>query len=109
MGAPLFSSMVSAHLWKQAPFLRLIFPLVAGIIFQWHAHLSLNANLFSISVCLVPVLLYFFFSPVEKYRLAEAIGLFIHLLVFFLGALLIHGKERHLNKITITQQENIYL
>jgi len=58
--------MVSAHLWKQAPFLRLIFPLVAGILFQWHAHLSINTNLYFIAFCLVPVLLYSFGSPVEN-------------------------------------------
>ncbi|MFT3978847.1 MAG: ComEC/Rec2 family competence protein [Ferruginibacter sp.] len=82
--------------WKQAPTLRLLFPLTAGIILQWYVSFSL----LYIAVCMVcaasALLLFVFFPTARLAGLAIYRGVIFHLLLLSFGMLLTWQKDaRH--------------
>jgi len=84
--------------WKKAPFIRLLLPLVAGIILQWYvqfpAVVIITAIIsFSVSFCL------FLLLPVAvRFKWQALQGFIIHLLIISFGLLLTWQKDiRHNN------------
>jgi len=84
--------------WKHAPFIRLILPLIAGIIMQWYFQVSVQviaAALISFSISF----LLFFLLPVSlRFKLQPLQGLIINLLLLSFGLLITWHKDiRHSN------------
>jgi competence protein ComEC len=81
------------HTWKKVPFLRLLLPLVAGILMQWHV----GASFIFLCVSLVISFLGFtFFSLlpfVNRFRFSGLAGLFISWLFFSLGGLITRQQD----------------
>lgn len=75
--------------WKQAPFTRLIFPLIAGIAFAWYFPFK---NLLSLQILFGLFLLLLLFSFLvtrsKKFRYRKYGNLLVFLIVFILGSLL---------------------
>src|SRR5688500_10262698 len=87
-----------AHLWHYAPFLRLLFPLMAGILVQWYFPFS--PNLLLICGCLITltVIFYFFLPDKRKFQFNSINGLLINILLFIAGACLVWKKDIRHNK-----------
>lgn len=80
-------------LLKKAPFLRLVIPLMAGIIIQHHWHFSSNTAIFIIGAAGSFSLVFYLLPPFYKLRYRNAQGLGILAAVFGLGMLLYTVKD----------------
>src|SRR5688572_20155098 len=99
-----------AHLWHYAPFLRLLIPLVIGIIIQWYFPVSISILLISACFSISVIALYFFLPDRRKYQLSTMNGLVIHLLLFTTGACLVWLNDiRHEKKWIGNMSQNKYL
>ena len=81
------------YLWQRVPSLRLLLPLIVGIIVQTYAPLTLN---FIVAVGLLSIffiITYSFFSDAWKFKLAPANGLALQLAVLMLGACLTYKND----------------
>lgn len=83
-------------IWKKAPFIRLLLPLIAGIILQWYLQFSLIVIVsalicYSIAYCL------FWLLPIAlRFKVQALQGIIIQLLIITLGAWLTWQKDvRH--------------
>ncbi len=82
--------------WKEAPFVRLLIPLVTGILIQWYAGLQLVVLLTGLVFCLVAAGIFSILQLKERFRLYSINGLAINLLIAFSGCLLVFLKDiRH--------------
>src|SRR5215213_10003689 len=97
-----------AYLWHYAPFLRLIIPLMAGILIQWYIPLSIFLLLIISCCCVVFIGIYFFLPDKRKYQFNSINGLIIYFLLFVMGAGLVWTKDIRHNKEWIghTVQKN---
>src|SRR5688572_22918135 len=76
------------HIWKKAPFIRFLIPLIAGILLQWH--LKIEPGVFRILLwASFTVTTTFFFIPFfERYKLSSLNGLSASVLFTAVGGLL---------------------
>ncbi|MEO5967139.1 MAG: ComEC/Rec2 family competence protein, partial [Ferruginibacter sp.] len=80
-------------LWKTAPFLRILIPLISGIVFQFYMSLSFQILLVFIIFLLI---LYFgvnYLSVDRKYKLRNIHGAILQCLVFFIACLLTYNAD----------------
>jgi len=87
--------MTSAQLYslKKYPFIRLLLPLIAGIVLQWHLQIELLYILF-ISIVTISLLFIFIFLPVaKKFSLRWLQGCFIIILFAALGSCITYKKN----------------
>src|SRR5215203_810556 len=98
-----------AHLWHYAPFLRLLFPLMGGILFQWSFPFSLIFLFLTGCLIVLAVSFYFFLPDQRKFQFITINGLLINLLLFVAGACLVWAKDIRHNKEWIgnTNQKSI--
>ncbi len=82
--------------WKQAPFLRLLLPLMLGILLQWYLQFDLLYIIFS-GLSFVTAFFLFQLLPFSlKFKLQPLQGLLINLIIIILGLLLTYNKDiRH--------------
>ncbi len=81
------------YLWKQMPFVRLIIPLMAGIILQWYLQFSLSSLIVFVVSVGVP-LLFFSFLPLSlKYSLQWLQGVTVTLFIAAIGLLTTYNKD----------------
>jgi competence protein ComEC len=79
--------------WKEAPFLRLIIPLMLGIIVQWNLRVPINIS-WIISTAIIILLLGFQFSkPFIQFKLYWLNGFSLNALLFFTGVLLTYYQD----------------
>ena len=79
--------------WKQIPFIRLIIPLMIGIVCQWYLVFSLRQLfIFTIATSLILVI-YFLLSFSKKYIYRWLQGVGFNLLFFVLGMSLIYTND----------------
>lgn len=83
---------------KKAPFTRLLFPLIAGIITQWQLQLTLKIWLLVFSLSLLLLLTLFLLPPFEKFQYTSVNGFFIFIIFFTLGAGIAWNKDIRHNK-----------
>jgi len=76
------------HIWKKAPFIRFLIPLIAGIILQWHFQIRPGVLWISLFVSLAMILTFFFIPFFERYKLSLLNGLSICVLFIAVGGLL---------------------
>ncbi|MBK8609730.1 MAG: ComEC/Rec2 family competence protein [Chitinophagaceae bacterium] len=82
--------------WKQAPFIRLLLPLVAGILLQWYFQISATAIVFSLVSFGLAFILFLLLPMALRYKLKPLQGVFIQLIFISLGMLLTWQKDvRH--------------
>jgi len=76
------------RIWKKAPFIRFLLPLIAGIVLQWH--LQIQAGLLWITLCMstITTLTFFFIPFFERYKLSALSGMAVIVLFTSLGGLL---------------------
>ncbi len=80
-------------LWKSSPFVRLILPLIVGIIFQWYLQIPFYVNVVCMIV-LVAFIVGFNFLPIDKhYQYQWVQGFFINAIIFCLGIFLCWQKD----------------
>jgi competence protein ComEC len=85
-----------AYLWNYAPFLRLLIPLMAGIIIQWYISLPLLLLIVICGACLSFVVFYSFLPEGRKFQFSSANGFCSHLLLAGMGACLVWVNDiRH--------------
>lgn len=86
----------SVPIWKKAPFLRLLLPVIIGIILQWYLQFDLYEILFAAICFSIPVFLFRFFPSVLQYNFKGLQGLFINLTLIAFGLFLTYQKDiRH--------------
>jgi len=112
-------SMPVIHIWLKAPFIRLLLPLMAGIILQWHLPVSPAILWFVLAISIVVLISIFYISFFERYKVAFINGLAVSIIFISLGALLVWYKniqhdEKWFGKtykpddaLVITLQENV--
>ncbi len=83
-------------IWKKAPFIRLLLPLIAGILLQWYLQISLQ---FIVTACIsfgIAFLLFLLLPIAIRFKLQPLQGLIIQLVFVALGAWLTWQKDmRH--------------
>jgi competence protein ComEC len=82
--------MISApvYFWKQTPFIRLLLPLIAGIIVQWYCQLPMPLWGISLTFSLIFQNIFSVVSFFRRYQLAWMNGLGIILFIISIGALI---------------------
>jgi competence protein ComEC len=84
------------HLWYKAPFLRLIFPFIAGILIQWHGEFSFHLLIWTFYVLLIAIIIYQFLPLSKKFIFSSFNGVALTLLIGVLGTILTWIKDiRH--------------
>lgn len=79
--------------WKKAPFLRLLIPVIAGILFQFYIGFPISSILFA-GIGSISLLFVFSFLPaVLRFRLRILQGILLSLLLSFLGSYLVWQKD----------------
>jgi competence protein ComEC len=84
------------HIWKNAPFIRFLIPLMTGIILQWHLQFPLIGLWIVCGVTITILLSFFLLSFFERYKLSAINGIAITVLFISVGGLLAWYKDiRH--------------
>jgi len=79
--------------WKEAPFIRLLLPLITGILLQWYAPQPLPVVVIVIVPCLLLLLLSGLLPVVYRYRWRRLQGVVIQILIAGMGLLLVQQKD----------------
>ena len=89
MGLPLI------HIWKKAPFIRFLIPLIAGIILQWHLQTEPGALWVLLIVSSAITIIFFFIPFFQRYKLSVIAGLAVTGMFMAIGGLLSWHKNIH--------------
>ena len=81
------------HFWKRTPFIRVLLPLMAGVIIQWNSQLPLNVWWTLLIFSLVIISFIFFIPLFQRYRSGWLNGVGFILLFISLGAVLTWYKD----------------
>lgn len=76
------------YLWKRAPFVRILFPFITGILIQWYCPLPLQTWAIVSVISFIGLVSFFRISFFRRYKYSWLSGLCIALLFIALGALL---------------------
>src|SRR5689334_3968086 len=80
-------------LWRRAPFIRFLFPLMAGIIIQWYWQIPAKISWLIFLSALLASFALFFPDVRVRFRLAIANGIVILVLFVSLGCLLTRFRD----------------
>ena len=87
---------ITIPIWKKAPFIRFLVPLIAGIILQWNFQWPLEILWGVLSFSIVFLGVSFLLTNYSRYRLAVTNGVAIIFIFLSLGSLLVWYKDiRH--------------
>ena len=73
-------------IWKKAPFIRLLLPLMAGIILQWYLQFTLSVIVTAFISYSVGYLLFLILPIALRFKMQAIQGFIIQLLIVALGA-----------------------
>ena len=76
------------HIWKKAPFIRFLVPLITGIILQWHFQIPPGGLWIALFISSITTILFFFIPFFERYKLSVVGGLVVTVSFISLGGLL---------------------
>ncbi|HEY5771966.1 MAG TPA: ComEC/Rec2 family competence protein, partial [Chitinophagaceae bacterium] len=76
------------HIWKKAPFIRFLLPLIAGIILQWHFQIQTGVLWIALCTSAIITATFFFIPFFERYKLSAVSGMAAAVLFIALGGLL---------------------
>ncbi len=80
-------------LWKSSPFVRLILPLVVGIIFQWYIKVPFQINAICIASLIILLFLFNVLSIEKRYKFQWLQGLLINTVIFCIAIFLCWQKD----------------
>jgi len=80
-------------LWKQAPFVRLIVPFIAGVIIQFYIGIPIFFTIVGTAILLSLLVLFIFLPITYKYTLQWLHGLIINLIICFSALLITWQKD----------------
>ncbi|MBS1933377.1 MAG: ComEC family competence protein, partial [Bacteroidetes bacterium] len=80
-------------IWKDAPFLRLIIPLIAGIIAQYYLHLPVFISYSFIAASILSLLIFQRIKTFAQFKWYWLNGILLNALLFCIGALLTYHKD----------------
>ena len=81
------------YFWKSSVFIRLLPPLIAGIILQWQTGLALFVLNIGILFCLLLLVIYFFVPIQLRFRLSFLYGFISFLLFILIGGRLTYSQD----------------
>ncbi|HKC35897.1 MAG TPA: ComEC/Rec2 family competence protein, partial [Chitinophagaceae bacterium] len=81
-------SLPAIHIWKKAPFVRFLPPLIAGIVLQWHLQIQPVILWILLCISLIIITTFFFIPFFERYKLSIINGFAVTALFIALGGLL---------------------
>ncbi len=76
------------HIWKKAPFIRFLIPLIAGIILQWQLQIAPGILWILLLVAAITAIAFFFIPYFERYKLSLLNGLSVSIIFIAVGGLL---------------------
>ncbi|MEO6454379.1 MAG: ComEC/Rec2 family competence protein [Ginsengibacter sp.] len=89
-------SAISIPLWKKAPFLRLVLPLILGILLQWYMQFEWIQILPAGIGFIIAFLLFQLLPLALRFKLQAFQGLLVNLIILVFGVLLTYQKDvRH--------------
>ncbi len=99
------------YFWKKSPFIRLLVPLIIGILTQWHCQLIPVIWYFLFALSTLCLILFQYFPLFSRYRLAFINGFTIFLAFIAIGALLVwlHDVRKTKNWVGHHYTENNYV
>jgi competence protein ComEC len=80
-------------LWKSSPFVRLILPLILGIVFQWYVKIPFVVNVICATTLIIFVFLFNFLSIEIRYKFQWLQGLLINAAIFCIAIFLCWRKD----------------
>ena len=84
--------------WKKSPFIRLLLPLIAGIILQWYLQIPVIFILTALISFSISFLLFLLLPIVLRFKLQALQGFIVQLLLLCFGLLITWQKDiRHNN------------
>jgi competence protein ComEC len=83
----------SIPFWKSSPFVRLLLPLVAGILLQWYLQFSLLFIIFSFASFFIAFLLFRFLPLAVHFKVQWLQGISINLLLLSFGLFITWQKD----------------
>lgn len=81
------------YIWKEAPFLRLIVPLITGILLQWNLSISSAIAWLTLSIALIAFILFSFAKIGFLFKWNKLNGFYINLILVAAGMLLSYYKN----------------
>ena len=86
-------------IWKKAPFIRLLLPLIVGIVLQWYLQINLPVIIAALIVLSIAYVLFLVLPIALRFKTQALQGLIIQLLIVALGAWLTWQQDvRHHNR-----------
>jgi competence protein ComEC len=86
------------HFWKRTPFIRVLLPLMVGIVIQWHWQIPVTSWWILFILSLVLTISFFLVPFFQRYKLAWVSGIYISVLFISIGAVLTwYSDIRHNN------------
>src|SRR5665647_3052111 len=83
-------------IWKKAPFIRLLLPLVAGILLQWYLQIPLAICMVGTISFFIAYLLFLLFPIAVRFKLQSLQAIILNLLLVSIGLLITWQKDlRH--------------
>jgi competence protein ComEC len=92
--------------WTPAPFLRLLFSLISGILLGWHLALPAPVWMTAVAICFAAPLFYSLFPVAQQFRLRQIAGIFLLLLPLCLGGWLVAHHDVRNNKAWFAHHYN---
>jgi len=80
-------------IFKKAPFIRLLAPLIVGVLLQWYLQFSLNFILLSFTCFIVAFAAFRFLPRAFKYKLKLVQGLPLSFIIVCLGLFITYAKD----------------
>jgi competence protein ComEC len=80
-------------IWKKAPFLRLLIPVIVGIIFQFYFKIPINIITVSAIILLLTLILFAFLPEAIRFRFKVIQGILISLFIISFGSLITWQKD----------------
>src|SRR5438046_106666 len=91
---------ITIPVWKKAPFIRFLVPLIAGIILQWNFQWPLEILWAIFGHSIIFLCVSFLLTSYRRYRLAVINGVAIVFIFLSLGSLLVWYKDIRHNSIS---------
>ncbi len=89
-------SSISIPIWKKAPFVRLLLPLVLGILLQWYLQFDRTQIVFAGVSFIIAFLLFQLLPLALRFKLQLLQGFLINIIIIVFGLLLTYQKDiRH--------------
>ena len=83
-------------IWKITPFLRILLPLVAGIIIQWYFQVSLDFIILALASFTIAFSLFYFLPLSLRFKISFLQGNLLNCMVLVIGLLITWNKDvRH--------------